>query len=187
MTIKEIIEVTGLSKQTIINKIKEKYPAKIEHGKTTKLNQDESIEVVKELKVEVSKNLTVQSNNLTVTDSDRIERLESLVYSLAEIVKTQIEVVNKSINNNQLTLPMIELKQYTVKEFFKMKKYILISPDYARKAVGKIATDLSKKHSRSIAYKIEDGYDAGMYDEKILETAVTVYRNDRQLEKDLFN
>lgn len=50
MTIKEISELTGLSDDTIRNKIKDLYPNIIKNGKKTYLKKEETINVVAELR-----------------------------------------------------------------------------------------------------------------------------------------
>jgi len=51
MNVKQISELIGLSENTIRRKIKELYPNKLEKGKKTRLNQNEVLEIVSDLRV----------------------------------------------------------------------------------------------------------------------------------------
>jgi predicted metal-dependent hydrolase len=119
MTIKEIMSITGLSRDTILNKVKEKFPNKISKGKTTRLNQEESITVVKELKIEVSKNLTViQPTNISqVPTNISYVTKEELKDFAKEIIKELLPL----IQNNQ---KQIEIKQdyYSILGFCNLNK-----------------------------------------------------------------
>ena len=156
MTIKEIMAITGLSKQTIINKIKEKYPIKIEHGKTTKLNQEESIIVVNELKVEVSKNLTVQSKDLTVEKDKTIIVNNELKEMFVIFMKQQTETNKILLSLVQQNNPKIEMKQ----DYFSILGYMRFRGiDEARFSemicYGKEASKISREMGKEIR-KIPD-------------------------------
>ncbi|MFA5297258.1 MAG: hypothetical protein WC389_03520 [Lutibacter sp.] len=143
MTIKEIASLTGLSKQTIINKVKELYPTKIEHGKTTRLNQSESIDVVNKLKVEVSKNLTVESNSLT--DNNDLKCM------FIEFMKQQSETNKILLSLIQNQPKQIELKQ----DYFSLLGYMRFKGiDEARFSemicYGKEASKISREFEKPI-------------------------------------
>jgi hypothetical protein len=97
----------------------------------------------------------------------------------------------KSLEINQPQIKpvaLIEEKQYSVDEYFKSKQIVVLNPDHAKKEIGKIATKLSKDHNLSIRFIKENGYvGVGCYDEKVLQTAVTIYRNQKSLDNDLFS
>lgn len=156
MTIKEIVEITGLSKQTILNKVKEKFPTKIIHGKTTRLNQDESISIVNELRVEVSKNLTVESKNLTVennkTENNYVTKQDLIDFG-ASIVQEMFKQVLPLMQNN---FKHLEIKQ----DYYSILGYMnFMNIDEARFSemicYGKEASKISRELNKEIR-KIPD-------------------------------
>ena len=50
MTVKQMAEVAGVSKDTVLRKVKELYPERIKNGKATNLIQTEAVCVMKELR-----------------------------------------------------------------------------------------------------------------------------------------
>ena len=73
MTVKEVASALGVSKDTILNCIKRILPNKLEHGKTTFLNEREVACISKELKTncKVTEQLTVEAGSTvknTTTD-----------------------------------------------------------------------------------------------------------------------
>ena len=122
MTIKQITDLTGLSKQTVINRIKNLYPAKIEHGKTTRLNKEEAIKVVNSLRVEVSKNLTVESKELTVKEQEiEFVTKSDLAVFAKELVKSMMIEIIPIIQNNINQPKMITQDYYSILGFCNLK------------------------------------------------------------------
>ncbi len=146
MTIKEISELTGLSDDTVRNKIKDLYPNIIKNGKKTYLKKEETINVVAELRkkgfIQPTENLEVAPKNSEV---DRLDRLESLVEKL-------IEIIPKMINNN---VKQIEIRQdyYSILGYCRMKNIELSFSDAIH--YGKEATRISKEKNIDIR-KISD-------------------------------
>ena len=65
MTVKEVSEALGVSKDTILNCIKRTMPDKVQHGKTTFLDEKEVACISRELKTncKVTEQLTVEAGS----------------------------------------------------------------------------------------------------------------------------
>jgi hypothetical protein len=182
MTTKEIAEITGLSRDTILNKIKEKFPLKIQNGKTTRLNQEESILIVNELKVDVSRN--IRPSNFSEVPSNFSE--------VIELFKTSIINQNKIIDLFDKRLSMIESSQpkqiesnkqkISVRDYINKNKITSFNINGFVIQVGKQLTRLSKELHRDIGFKRDGDYDVGLYDEDLFETAIIIAR--KMIEKD---
>ena len=101
MTIKDIAEMTGLNPETIKNRVREFYPIKMEKGKKTVLTKDEAIRVVNSLKIEPTKKLYVDTNNLQVESNSRLDRLESLVEKLIDSIPLLIKNQSKPTHEKE--------------------------------------------------------------------------------------
>lgn len=77
MTVKEVADVFGVSKDTVLNCIKRIMPDKLEHGKTTFLNEIEVAKISIELKrnVKVTEQLTVEAGSTVMSRTTRLEVL----------------------------------------------------------------------------------------------------------------
>ena len=115
MTITHFSNMTGLTKQTIINYIKELYPDLIEHGKETKLNEDESSEVMKELRIKKMPNLerdadiNFDSNSNENTNElnkykklyfDTNNELKRILNILSDLTKNHLKEKNINLNDS---------------------------------------------------------------------------------------
>lgn len=108
MTVKQMAEVAGVSKDTVLRKVKELYPERVKNGKATRLIQTEAVCVMKELRkknfVEPLQNAEVatQNENLELSDYElnRAFRLAMVnMNNLAQSLANKTDELEKRISN----------------------------------------------------------------------------------------
>lgn len=108
MTVKQMAEVAGVSKDTVLRKVKELYPERVKNGKATRLIQTEAVCVMKELRkknfVEPLQNAEVatQNENLELSDYElnRAFRLAMVnMNNLAQSLANKTDELDKRISN----------------------------------------------------------------------------------------
>lgn len=79
MTVKEVASAMGVSKDTILNCIRRTIPNKVQHGKTTFLDEKEVACISKELKTncKVTEQLTVEAGSTVKNTTTDLEVLEN--------------------------------------------------------------------------------------------------------------
>lgn len=119
MTVKEMAEVAGVSKDTVLRKIKEIYPERIKNGKATNLIQTEAVYVMKELRkknfVEPLQNAEVATQNAKVSflsekDIAIISQIVSVTVS--ETIKAldgRMTNIEQKIEQRKILLPAPQL------------------------------------------------------------------------------
>lgn len=110
MTVKEVADVFGVSKDTILNCIKRTMPNLLQHGKTTFLNETQVACISKELKSNkvVTDRLTVEVSSTVKNSTTDLEILENYKKANADFVallerkyeeeKQKRELAEKSLN-----------------------------------------------------------------------------------------
>ena len=143
MTTKEIMDVSGLSKDTVIRKAKELYPCKFEHGKKTVFTQKEAVSIMAELRkkgfVELSQNKTEVSQNAEVA---RIDRLESMVENLVKAMTAIPAQIIQIANNQPKQIEFIQ-DYYTIKGYASKNKMQLVFSEALKlgRECGKLSRD----------------------------------------------
>jgi hypothetical protein len=152
MTVKQISILLDVSDKTVKREIRKLYPLKMQARKITRLTKDEAAKIIGEIKIQ-TKNHLGQNVPVNVLD-EKLNKLETIVFSLAEIVKNQIEQTNKLLN--QPNIKQIEIKQdyFSLKAFCIKKGIKTISVSELR-GIGKEASKLSKENNIEIR-KVED-------------------------------
>ena len=152
MTIKQIAEVSGCNRKTVERKINELYPAKMQKGKATRLNQKEAIAVMSELRkkgfVQPSQNVEVPSQNVEVRNSIMIETLNNIVKQNQEFMLAMFE----KLNNQPKQIEAVKEDYFTIKAYC-IRKGIQVTRSYAS-ALGKQASKLSREQNFEI--RLED-------------------------------
>lgn len=149
MTTREIAETAGVSIDTVSRKIKEMYPDRISHGKTTRLIQAEAITVMTELRkknfVELPQNAGVVPQNAdVVTRSDLAEFGAAIV---SEMMKQFLPLIQ---NRQPL---MIEQDYFSINGYAnKIGQRIAFSDALA---IGRMAGKLSREKGTEIR-KVDD-------------------------------
>lgn len=123
MTIKDIIELTSLTRQTILKAIKDLYPDKVKNGIRTVLDNKEAFEVIAKLKKtgyiipdnisnEPVKNLQEPVKNLQVNKRQNIENNNNEILSeMLKVFKTFNEKIERLENKiDKLSQNQIENK-----------------------------------------------------------------------------
>lgn len=147
MTIKQFCEMTGLKRITVTNAVKKLFPDIIKNGKTTFLDEMQSTEILKELRIKDLPNLSKNIQVEKVQNIDRIDRLETLVEKLVVISTNQSEQINRLLNQPK----QIELKQ----DYFSLLGYMRFKGiDEARFSemicYGKEASKISREFEKPI-------------------------------------
>lgn len=155
MTVKEITDLLGVTRQTILNHIRKVYPGIIQHGKQTRLNKDQATEVIKNIKIEVSKELTVESKELTVKNDQAniISMFSEMQKQNHEFMKMMLTEL-KQIRTNQQP-QQIEIKQdyYSILGYCRLNNIEIRFSDAI--SFGRTATKISKEDKKEIK-KIPD-------------------------------
>lgn len=156
MTVKQFCEMTGLKRITVTNAIKKNFPDKVKNGVRTRLNEMESTELLKYLRLKDLPNLSKNQQVEKVHNQqiDRIDRLENLVEKLVVISTNQTEQINRLLE--QPRQKQIELKQ----DYFSLLGYMRFKGiDEARFSemicYGKEASRISRELNKEIR-KIPD-------------------------------
>lgn len=119
MTVKQMADVAGVSKDTVLRKVKELYPDRIKNGKTTNLIQTEAICVMKELRkknfVEPLQNAEVATQNAKVSSlSEKDIAIISQIVSVtvSETIKAldgRMTNIEQKIEQRKMLLPAPQL------------------------------------------------------------------------------
>ena len=119
MTVKQMAEVAGVSKDTVLRKVKELYPERVKNGKATRLTQTEAVCVMKELRkknfVEPLQNAEVATQNTKVSflsekDIAIISQIVSVTVS--ETIKAldgRMTNIEQKIEQRKILLPAPQL------------------------------------------------------------------------------
>lgn len=119
MTVKQMAEVAGVSKDTVLRKVKELYPERVKNGKATRLTQTEAVCVMKELRkknfVEPLQNAEVATQNAKVSflsekDIAIISQIVSVTVS--ETIKAldgRMTNIEQKIEQRKILLPAPQL------------------------------------------------------------------------------
>ena len=99
MTIKDFIELTGLSDRNVRRAIKKLFPDKIKRGKKTVIYKNESDKLLKELRIKELPNIgkNAEVNNQYIT---RVELAEFGKTIVSEMFKQMLPLLQQ--NNNQI-------------------------------------------------------------------------------------
>lgn len=145
MTIKELAEIAGVSKDTIIRKVKELFPGKIQPKKRTILNQKDAIHLMAEIRkkgfVEPMQNASDLTQNASDVQGDRIDKLiEGITLLAHSIAGTQ-----QKQQNQEVRLQNIETK-------FQERKALLPAPKKSdRDNINQIVREYA--HKNQMNYK----------------------------------
>jgi DNA-binding Lrp family transcriptional regulator len=186
MTIKQFCEMTGLKRITVTNAVKRLFPEIIKNGITTYLDEMQSTEIIKELRI---KNLPNLSKNMQVENLQKQQNSEVMVQQFTQAINLftkTLEIMDKrltNIENSQVSqVKQIEqpkeikpLKQkYSVKQYITKNNIKSYNMNLFSNQVGRALTKLSRDLHREIGFIREGDYDVGLYDEDLFETAVIV-------------
>jgi hypothetical protein len=119
MTIYDISKLIGCNEITIRRKINETFPGLIKNGKKTLLNESQSLEIVKNLKAEIGKQITPRQN----VELLKAELKNELKDFAKEIVSETLKQILPLLQNNQPK--QIELKQdyYSTLGYMRFKNF----------------------------------------------------------------
>lgn len=143
MTIKEIMELTGLSRDTIRREINRTFPGLSKKGKTTKLDEKQAIEIVGNLKksgfITPAQNKQVPTQNADVAVITDIRLLSVSIAEIAQSVNNLAAGINGIVQNQDIRISRLENK-------FKKRIDALPAPQISiRNAINKIVREKAEK------------------------------------------
>lgn len=169
MTSKEIAEVAGVHRSTVIRKIKEIFPEKIKNGKVTKLEQDEAIRVVSDLRksgfVQPMQNAQVPTQNAEV--EKRLDRLEAILEKALTIMTALLQNTPRS---KKIALPML-VDKMTVDDFLTTKNVKIYNSRELWRQMAIASRELTESYCREVRHEYKATYTKTFYDVDILEMA----------------
>jgi len=187
MTIKEISDLTNVSRSTVLRKIKELFPTIIENGKTVKLTKDQSISIVDGIK----KTGFIQpiQNEKVPIQNEKVDKIELM---FIEFMKQQTEtnkILLSLVQNNNQPKQIEEKKQsqMTIKEYLESRNIEPYNLSSFKIQVGKKVTQMSKEYKRTISYKQEGLYSVGAFDLDIISHCVEMVTIENDRKQTLFN
>lgn len=152
MNVSAIAESLGVSKDTIKNAIRRVFPQKMQHGKTTLLNEAEVTLILEEIK----KNQSVMSHSTDEVISSVANAETSLTPAL--MIKQAMELAEKGY---QLELARIKAEKENLqiqldesKEWYSIKRMQKLNPD------EDFSYTLLKKESRKLDIPIKKVFDS---------------------------
>lgn len=154
MTIKELANVAGCNRETVLDVVKKLYPNSVHKGVKTRLNLDQSKEVMNLL----PKKKFVQpvENSISQPMENSIGQIVSeTIKGLLPVIQTMIAENNKVIFN-QISQPQLEYKQdyFSLKAWhIKMKQPMPMMSEL--RILGKGLTKLSLEMNKEIR-KVDD-------------------------------
>jgi DNA-binding Lrp family transcriptional regulator len=189
MTIKEISEITNVSRSTVLRKIKDLFPEILESGKTTRMNKEQSVKLVENIKKGFIQ--PIQNEQELIQNEQVIiqftKALDIFSKTMENIDKRLSNLENtKQLDNNIKLLP--ETKKITAKEYAEKNNIKSYNQNSLLNLATRECTRLAKDLNRSIDYKnnIINGYPEAYFDEDLLSTAFLVARKKQELKNDLF-
>lgn len=165
MTVKEVAEAMGVSTDTVKNCIRRSMPEKMQHGKTTFLNEQEVAMISKELKsnVQVTNQLTREAGSRvknTTTEAEIIANYKQATEALVLMLNSKNQELQTE--NSNLKIELDESKEWTtLQKYFNSKGWETDRSKLSQ--LSKILGNLG--YQRKKIYSVE--YERGLWSYRI--------------------
>lgn len=127
MTVREIAETLGVSKDVVLNCIKRIFPKKMAHGKTTYLNSYEIAIISKELKSnnKVLERLTVEAASTVKNSTTEIE----IIANYKAAAEAMTNLLQMKLQKAEADKEYLEIKLDESKKWYSVKRMEKLNPD----------------------------------------------------------
>lgn len=151
MTVAEVANAMGVSKDTVRNCIKRVFPNKVQNGKQTFLNEKEVACISKELKsnVKVTEQLTFEAGSKVKNSTTELE----VISNALDAFKALEDLYNQKILGLQTERDNLKIQLDESKEWYSIKRMQKLNPD------EDFSYSLLKKESIKLGYPIKKVFD----------------------------
>lgn len=151
MTVAEVANAMGVSKDTIKNCIRRIFPNKMQHGKQTLLNEKEVACISKELKN--NDHFKVKSTDETVSSVENSVTEAEVISDALNAFKALEDLYNQKILGLQMERDNLKIQLDESKEWYSIKRMQKLNPD------EDFSYSLLKKESAKMGYPIKKVFD----------------------------